>query len=76
MNIIENKSALLTTDNSTVYVVDAYGFYPEVLVSDDDGREFFVKYGDLEQDELIESEEEKEESFLREEKSLARIGRY
>jgi hypothetical protein len=76
MNIIENKSALLTTDNSTVYVVDAYGFFPEALVMDEDGHEFFVRYHDLKQDPIEETKSEKEDRRLQEEKSLARCGRY
>mgnify|MGYP000005585845 FL=1 len=64
MTITENKTALNTNDNATVYVVDAYGYYPEVLVSDEDGKEFFVKYGDLLQCETPETEKEAEEAWL------------
>ena len=76
MTIIENKHALLVTDNSKVFVLDAYTSSPQALVMDEDGRKFFVRYKDLRQEPIVETEAERWDALLREEKSLARFGRY
>ena len=70
MKTIANKTTLNTRNNATVHVIDADKYYPEVLVSDEDGGEFFVTDSDLHQHEVAKTKEDAEYAWLQEEREI------
>ena len=65
--IIENREALVNGEEK-VFVIDAYGGYPNVLVLDEHRATRYVDYGSLTQEPVEETKQEREDAELQRER--------